>query len=128
MASATLVEADIKMGEELVALLDAAGFPVTAAAWIHFPDVEEWRLVLRTPKAEKDLLGALREMSEIMDAKGDLRARLDLSRVKLVPPSDRMLQAIGRMVRVTGPPTVRFARNVVDGIYIDDAVIYRLAA
>jgi hypothetical protein len=48
--------------------------------------------------------------------------------VKLVPPSDPMLEAVGKVVRTTGLSTVRFSRNVVNGIYVDDALICRLAA
>src|SRR3954452_13675036 len=102
MATTALVSTDVEMGSELLKVLDEAAFPVTAAAWIYFPDVDEWRLVIRTPKAEKDLQGALRELAAAMDAKGDLRARLDLSRVKLVPPKDKILAAMGSMVRVDG--------------------------
>jgi hypothetical protein len=128
MAAAALVNADVEMGRELVKVLDEAHFPVTAAAWIYFSDADEWRLVIRSPKAEKDLQAALLELAKAMDAKGDLRARIDLSRIKLVPPKDKMLAAIGRFVRVDGTSDVRFSRNVVDGVYIDDALIYRLAA
>lgn len=128
MAETIFVNSDIEAGRELVSLLDDAGFPVTAAAWIYFPDVEEWRLVIRSPKAAKNLQEALLELARAMDAKGDLRKRLDLARVKLVAPSDRMLEAMGKVVRITGLSTVRFSRNVVNGIYIDDALIYRLAA
>lgn len=128
MAETIFVNSDIEAGRELVSLLDDAGFPVTAAAWIYFPDVEEWRLVIRSPKAAKNLQEALLELARAMDAKGDLRKWLDLARVKLVAPSDRMLEAMGKVVRITGLSTVRFNRNVVNGIYIDDALIYRLAA
>ena len=129
MAETILVNSDIDAGRELVSLLDEAGFPVTAAAWIYFPDVEEWRLVIRSPKAATNLQEALLELARAMDAKGDLRKRLDLARVKLVPPSDRMLEAMGKVTRIiSGLSTVRFSRNVVNGIYIDDALIYRLAA
>jgi hypothetical protein len=128
MAATSLVDADIEMGRELVRILDEAGFPVTAAAWIFFPEVEEWRLVVRTPRAEKDLLQAFGEVARALDARGDLRSRIDLARVKLVPPTDRMLKAIGQAVRAEGLSTIRFSRNVINGIYIDDAVIYRLAA
>jgi hypothetical protein len=128
MAAAPLVDADIEMGRELVRILDGAKFPVTAAAWIFFPDIDEWRLVIRTPKAEKNLLEAFGQVARILDEKGDLRKRIDLTRVKLVPPTDRMLDAIGKAVRVDGLSTIRFGRNVINGIYIDDALIYRLAA
>jgi hypothetical protein len=128
MATTALVSTDVEMGGELLKVLDEAAFPVTAAAWIYFPDIDEWRLVIRTPKAEKDLQGALRELAAAMDAKGDLRARLDLSRVKLVPPKDKILAAMGSAVRVDGISNVRFSRNVINGVVIDDALIYRLAA
>jgi len=128
MAEAILVNDDIEAGRELVRLLDEAGFPVTAAAWIYFSDVEEWRLVIRTPKAARNLQETYLEVARAMDAKGDLRTRLNLARIKLVPPTDQMLEALGSVVRVAGLKSIRFSRNVVNGIYIDDALIYRLAA
>lgn len=128
MATTALVSTDVEMGSELLKVLDEAAFPVTAAAWIYFPNVDEWRLVIRTPKVEKDLQGALRELAAVLDAKGDLRTRLDLSRVKLVPPKDKVLAAMASMVRVDGISNIRFSRNVINGVLIDDALIYRLAA
>jgi hypothetical protein len=128
VAETVLVDDDVKAGSELVRILDETSFPVTGAAWIYFPDVEEWRLVIRTPRAAKDLQGAYLDIARAMDAKGNLRARLSLARVKLVPPTDRMLQALGSVVRASGLNSIRFSRNVVNGIYIDDALIYRLAA
>jgi len=128
MAQAVLVKEDIEAGMELLRLLDARNFPITGAAWIYFPDIEEWRLVIRTPRAEQNLQGALLDIAVAMDAAGDLRSRLDLSRMKLVPPSDRMLQAMGSVVRAPGLQSIRFSRNMINGIYIDDALIYRLAA
>jgi hypothetical protein len=128
MAAAVLVDADVEMGRELLRILDEAKFPVTAAVWIFFPDIEEWRLVVRTPKAEKNLQQALLELAVLLDKQGDLRKRLDLSRVKLVPPKDKMLAAMSSIVKVDGISSIRFSRNVVDGVLIDDALIYRLAA
>jgi hypothetical protein len=128
MAEVTLVDSDVRAGTEFVKLLDNAKFPFTGAAWLFYPDVSEWRLVVRTPKAEKDLQGALREVAAAMDKAGDLRQRLDLSRIKLVPPSDSMMNAIGMMIRADGVNTIRFSKNVINGIFIDDALIYRLAA
>jgi hypothetical protein len=128
MATTALVSTDVEMGSELLKVLDEAAFPVTAAAWIYCQDVDEWRLVIRTPKVEKDLQGALRELAAALDAKGDLRTRLDLSRVKLVPPKDKVLAAMASMVRVDGISNIRFSRNVINGVLIDDALIYRLAA
>jgi hypothetical protein len=128
MAETILVNSDIEAGQELVRILDQSGFPVTAAAWIYFPDVQEWRLVIRTPRAAENLHEALLDLARAMDAEGDLRERIDLARLKLVPPGDRMLEAMGKVINVSGLGTVRFTRNVINGIYIDDALVYRLAA
>ena len=128
MATPALVNADVEMGLELLEMLDKASFPVTGAVWIYSPEKEEWRLLIRTPKAEKNLLGALHEVATTMDANGDLRSRIDLSRIKLVPPADKVLAAMGSTVRAEGISTIRFVRNMIDGILIDDALIYRLAA
>jgi len=128
MAQAVLVKEDIESGRDLIRLLDDSNFPVTAAAWIYFPDIEEWRLVIGTSRADRQLQDAYLDIAVAMDAKGDLRRRIDLARVKLVPPSDRMLQAMGRAVRAPGLNAIHFQRSVINGIYIDDALIYRLAA
>ena len=128
MAAAILVDSDVEMGRELLRSLDETKFPVTAAAWIFFPDIEEWRLVIRTPKAEKNLQQALLELAVSLDERGDLRRRLDLSRVRLVPPKDKLLAAMGSVVRVEGTSDIRFTRNVINGVVVDDALTYRLAA
>ncbi len=128
MAEAILVNDDVNAGSELVRLLDETNFPVTGAAWIYFPDVEEWRLVIRTPRATSNLQEAYLDMARAMDAKGDLRTRLNLARIKLVPPSDQMLKALGSVIRAPGLKSIRFSGNMINGIYIDDALIYRLAA
>jgi hypothetical protein len=129
MAAAPLVEKDIEAGLELVRLLDERGFPVTGAVWIYFPDIEEWKLVIRTPKAATDLTNAFLELAKAMDsAKPGFRSQFDLARVKLVPPADRMLAAMGSAVRAEGLNQIRFSSNVINGIFIDDALIYRLAA
>jgi hypothetical protein len=128
MASSILVDSDIEMGREAVQILDGAKFPVTGAAWIYFSDADEWRLVIRTPVAGRDLRQAYLDLALALDKKGDLRERLNLARVKLVPPNDRMLQAMGSAIKIDGLNQVRFSSNVVNGIYIDDALIYRLAA
>ncbi|MDB5654019.1 MAG: hypothetical protein JWQ94_1632 [Tardiphaga sp.] len=128
MAATPLVDLDVAMGRELLDILDRAHFPVTGAAWIYFEDRDEWKLVLRTPKAEKDRLDALLQIAQALDAEGDLRSRIDFTRLKIVPPKDNVMAAMGRTVKTDGSAPVRFDRNLVDGTMINDALIYRLAA
>lgn len=128
MAATPLVDSDVAMGRELLDILDRVGFSITGAAWIYSEDRDEWKLVLRTPKAEKDRLDALLQIAQALDAEGDLRSRIDFTRLTIVPPKDVVMAAMGRTVKADGSAPVRFDRNLVDGTMINDALIYRLAA
>ena len=91
------------------------------AFWLYQPDAERWRLVIVTPEAEKgskDLyLKAIRADAEI-----------DLAKVDFQPPSSSVFKALGGLIRVDGVNTVRMRRNAFNGVYIEDALVYRLAA
>lgn len=105
MAAAALVSEEIAGGHNVVAALDAAGFSARAAFWFYDSDADIWKLWIATPEAGEDLQKAYLKIGRILSAIGD-RPVLDLPRM-----SD-----------------VRFKSNVVNGIYIADALIYRTAA
>jgi hypothetical protein len=124
MAAATLVDEDIAAGHNAVEALDNAGFPVTAAFWLYYSDAETWKLWIATQRAAEDLQKAYLQVGKILID----QSALDLSRIRLVRPDDPMVRAIASVVRVKGLSDVRFKSNVVNGIYIEDALIYRTAA
>jgi hypothetical protein len=128
MAENQLVDADIKAGQDFIQLLDANGFDVKAAAWIYYPDIEGWKLLIGSPRATKDLSAAYYDAAVLISADKGLDEQLDLARVKIVKPDEAFLDALGKVVRVEGLSTVRFTHNTFNGVYIDDALVYRLAA
>jgi hypothetical protein len=119
------VKENVERGGALVRALDGADFPVIAAVWIYYPDNETWRLVLATPKA-KDPQQAYTEIRRIIDRAGVDAP--DLAQIRLVFPTDPMIATLSRAVRVEGLSGVRFSKNMINGIYVDDAYIYRTAA
>jgi hypothetical protein len=125
MAEDALVGFDVERGAELVRALDAAGFPVLAALWMHYPDIETWKLLIATPKANEPQK-AYTEIRHIVDgAKLDAP---DLAQIRLVLPDDQTVTTLSQAIRVEGLSGVRFSRNMINGIYVDDAYIYRAAA
>ena len=44
MDKATLVEKDVRIGNDIMGLLAAADIPVDDAFWAYVPQIEEWRL------------------------------------------------------------------------------------
>jgi hypothetical protein len=125
MAEDALVTLDVERGAALVQALDREQFPVVAALWMYVPELEAWRLVLATPKA-KSLRAAYTEIRGIAE-----RAKLDapdLAQIRLVLPDDPTIAMLSKAIRVEGLGGVRFSQAMIDGIYVDDAYIYRAAA
>jgi|688.fasta_scaffold318048_3 hypothetical protein len=121
MAETPLVEKDIEQGRKFLELLDRAGISVKGAVWIYQADNERWRLFIFTDEARhgsKDLL------LKAIDAGADI----DLSSVQFDTTENPLFKGLKQFVRVEGVSQVRMQKNIFGGVYVEDAVIYRLAA
>jgi hypothetical protein len=131
MASTALVRADIDAGLNLVRALDEADFGVVAALWLFNGDAENWRMVIGYKGAKKDLEKKYFEAARVSS---DWRRRhpdipiLDLSKVRITSSDDRLIVGLRPMIRADGLNEIRFSQNMINGIYLEDALIYRLAA
>lgn len=121
MAETELVESDIQAGSEFVSLLDAAGVPVNGAFWLYQHDAERWRLIIVTEEARR---GSKDLYLKAINA----GAALDLSNVEFQPPESAVFRALGGLVRIDGLGRVRMRQNTFNGVYVEDALVYRLAA
>jgi hypothetical protein len=92
---------------------------------MYYPDQDAWRLVLATPKA-RELHQAYTTIRRIIQDSG--LAGPDLARIRVVPPTDITVATLSKAVRIEGLSGVRFSQNMIDGVYVDDAYIYRAAA
>lgn len=121
MAEEPLVEADIDAGRALVKALDGAGVGVRGAFWFYLTDVDRWKLMIVSDAAKQG--------SRDLYVKAiSLKPELDLSKVEFVAPSSPIFAALSRYFRFEGLSGVRVSRNMLDGVYVDDAYVYRLAA
>ena len=125
MAEDALVMPDVEAGAALVKALDQANFPTVAAFWMHYPEAETWKLVLATAKATtpQETYIEIRHIAE----KAKLESP-DLAQIKLVRPDDPTVATLSRVIRIEDLGSVRFSQNMINGIYVDDAYIYRMAA
>jgi hypothetical protein len=131
MADATLVRADVDAGINLIHALDEKKFGLAAALWLYNADVQNWRMVIAYRGSRKDLEKKYLEAATIA---ADWRKEhpeepiLDLSKVKITSTDDRLISGLGIALRVDGLSEVRFSHNTINGIYVEDALIHRLAA
>jgi hypothetical protein len=113
-------------GEAFLRALDAAGVPVTAAYWLYAEETG-WRLVLASPEVEQfgpkhfymRVLGVLRSLPESVLSSGIITA---------VPSYEPSAVALRKAVPSgQGIVRVRVTGNVLNGLYIPDALVYRVS-
>jgi len=131
VASELLVESEIRAGLTLVQALDEADFGVSAAFWLYHGELGKWKMVIgysgQKSALQQKYLEAATISARWRDAHPD-RPILELSRVKITHQDDKLIRGLHSAIHVEGLGEVRFSRNVVNGIYVEDAIIHRLAA
>ena len=127
MAKEVLLESDITAGARLIEELDKKGADVSAALWFFYPDLSEWKLLLVSPTFEKNGLTASYTMvSEVISSIGDVNKSISIDNMKIVKNNDPMMRLLKGIVRSgKGLNTIRMTSNMMNGIYVQDALIYR---
>ena len=131
MVKPTLVDADMKAGEALLSKLDEIKFDVRAAFWFYMPDSEEWRLIFASPAVDKK--GPKEAYEKVQSQLPELKEEfeqdyeLSLQNISVISPNDDLVKLLKTAIK-TGPGVshIRFARNVINNVFIEDAYIYRV--
>ena len=127
MGKATLVERDIEAGAKLVEALDRADVDVASAFWLLDQEGGGWSLYIASPLVDR--IGPYSAYSRIRKVLEKSPTTINIDDISAVSPGDRMVKLLQAAIR-TGKhqiARVRFTRNVVNGTFIEDALIYRAA-
>ncbi len=94
MDKATLVDKDLRIGRDVIGLLRAADLSVDDAFWAYMPQVEEWRLVLSSPRVKE--LGVRNSYLKMSNAlhKSPLWEEIPVSRISLFAPDDDVIERL----------------------------------
>ncbi len=127
MDKTILVDVDLKKSERIVSALEAHGIPVAAALWVHFPEYEDWRLVLASKELDKlDLRDAYLKVNRIAkDAGITVWESPTIHLMKTTDPFIRALRKVfGKAASVTG---MRLGGQTWGDRFIEDAYAYKIA-
>ena len=118
----------IAAGAEFTRKLEGRTWPVVASMWLYDPEINEWRLVIASPRVSSDgPLAAYREVSAALQSGGGSLLPLSLEDISVVSSEDSRIRALASAyptgVDIEGR---RIFRGAINGHYIDDAYIYRL--
>jgi hypothetical protein len=115
-----------KAGRAVVEALDAASLSINSAFWILAPGETNWRLVVAS-----QLVAALGPRAFYKKVDRVLRKlpspSVPIDSINVVTPNHPLVSLL-RSALGTGPGwrRIRFIGNVIDGVLIPDAYIYRL--
>ena len=127
MAKETLLESDIAAGAEFIEALDKSGQPIEAALWFYYPDLSQWKLLLSSRAFEgKNLTTHYTNISKVLSSKDQISKNISIADVKILNRADPMTKLLKGIVRTDKTiNTVRMISNHFNGIYVEDALIYR---
>lgn len=126
MDKTTLVKDDVSEGRKLIEYLDKTDFKVNSALWFYIPDSNKWKLILASdyPKKRslKDAYNFIQEALKKADTKD-----IALDNISIIKDDDDLIKLL-RLALPVGHNMheIRFTRNVVNGIMIEDALVYRI--
>lgn len=127
MDKASLVREKIEEGRNLIETLDSAHFELTGALWFYLIDTNEWRLLLVSPLLDR--LGPRRTYSKIQSVIRDQMPSfgISLENISVMSPNNKLIRLLKIAIR-TGPEIseIRFSKNTINNVFIEDALIYRL--
>jgi hypothetical protein len=132
MGKTVLVMFPVVAGNQLLDALDQDGFDVQAALWLYRSEEDFWRLMIASPLVQR--IGQIEAYKRILTQLQHIRPSLDplindiyMENITVVDPSDSLIRALKRVVRVAeGDPPVRLTRNALGDVFIDEAYIFRL--
>ena len=128
MVETRLTQELIDEGRTLVERLDERGDSPDAALWFYFPDAGAWKLLLAEvkvgPTGPRDVYRGIQKA--LTSLRNEVR-HLSLEDVAVAKPDAPLIKLL-RQALGTGPGIsgIRFTRNVINGVAIEDAYIYRL--
>lgn len=127
MDKKALEERDIKEAEKLIKALDKSKFKVRAAMWFYLTDSDEWRLIIASPFVEEN--GPKWAYNFVQKELARLTPHLNitLKDISVLSPKDELIKILRKGIRIgPGISGIRFSRNVINNILIEDAYIFRL--
>lgn len=125
-----LSEQMIKAGAKLVERLDAANAEIKSAFWLFLSEEKTWKLVLASPlvgsKGPRDFYKKVVRANQLST---DEEETISLNDVGVASTDNQVVQllriAIGTDNSISG---IRFSRNTINGMFIEDSYIYRSRA
>ena len=118
----------IRAGKSLTLLLDENQFNVSASLWFYMSDINNWRFIVASSEvSSKGIKSAYEHVQQIISTIPENQPKITLKDISLFSPLDPLISLLKIAIKTgDGISGIRFSQNMINGILIDDAYIYRL--
>jgi len=117
----------IDAGLSLVEIVDRSQLHLHAAFWLQESIDQDWRLVFALPEVRLEgPRSVYKKIKALYRKLPEHQPRIRAESISVVDDKDRFIQIFKMMIRVEGIGGVRFSRSMINGIYIEDAYIYKM--
>lgn len=118
----------ISAGAELTRCLDEKRFIVSASLWLYIPELNTWRFIVASPEVRtQGPKKAYKQVQSVISKMSDAQPKIPLKDITVIDANDPLVSllrvAIGTATGISG---IRFAHNVINGVLIEDAYVYRI--
>jgi hypothetical protein len=117
----------VTAGTNLLKVLDKEGVTPRAAMWVHNRETDTWRLWVVPAKSDTDKRQFYRRIAEAMSKHRAQVEGLDISDTEYVLDTHPAIKALSRMFRVEGTSSIHVSENMLNGFYLPDGIILRMA-
>ncbi len=125
LVRASLTDQMIDAGARLLNDIKDTDLEVVAAFWLFFTEAGEWRLVLVSPRIDKDGPRKLYEqLSEKLYAGTDKVYGIDIFNITFMSPSERLVGALADANRQSTLSSQRLPGIYLNGVYVEDLYVY----
>lgn len=124
-----LTERMISEGARLLRLLDESKIRIKTAFWLYSSDRNSWWLYLAMPHVEKEgQTKAYKIIQTVILKSGDEKLRYMFENISVIDTKDRLVKIIKDDAQTRQEPTdYTLTFRYSDGIFIEDAYVYRAA-
>lgn len=119
----------IKEGANLLKVLDKSVIIPVAFFWFYLPENESWRLVVASEYFDKHIPAEnYKKLLEVCGNEVSFK-NIGISNISLIPTSNMLVHLLGTAIKTNKDSTagIRFTKNVINNIFVEDAYIYRLS-
>ncbi len=117
----------VTSGSVLVKALDDKGLKVRAAVWVYNSETDAWKLWMVPDAAHSDKAAFYLQLAEIITANRDALPGFDIGLVEFKSADNPAINGLSKFIRMEGLGNARLSNNVLNGTYVPDGIVLRMA-